>query len=89
MKSKVKSPVCVIISSTLSAVKPNWVRMKAGDLSSLTARCSENTTSSAVSGLPEAKLIPSRILKWMVLPSSDTSQLSATTPSRSETFATS
>ncbi len=54
----VSGPVCLIRSFTLSLVKPNWVRMKAGVLSSSTARCSENTTSSAVSGLPDANLSP-------------------------------
>ncbi len=54
----VNGPVCLILSLTLSLVKPNWVRMNAGVLSSSTARCSENTTSSAVSGLPDANLRP-------------------------------
>jgi hypothetical protein len=34
-------PVCLILSLTLSLVKPNCVRMKAGVLSKRTARCSE------------------------------------------------
>jgi hypothetical protein len=37
--------------------------MKAGVLSSRTARCSDQTTSSAVSGLPEANFSPGRISK--------------------------
>jgi hypothetical protein len=49
--------------STVSLLRPNWVRMKAGVLLSLTARASEKTTSSAVSGLPEWNLRFWRILK--------------------------
>ena len=61
-------------SLMLSLLKPNCVRMKAGDLSSSTARCSENTTSSAVIGLPEANFIPARNSKLKVLPSALTVQ---------------
>ena len=83
------SPVFLILSSTLSAEKPNWVRMNAGDLSSLTARCNENTASSAVIGFPEANSRPGRIAKVKVVPSSETSQLSAITPKMSVTSSTS
>ena len=59
--------------------------MKAGDLSRMTARWSENTTSSAVIGLPEANFLPWRILKVKVLPSGETVQDSATSPEIFET----
>ena len=59
----------------LSGVKPNWVMMKEGVFSIATARRSENSTSRAVTGLPDWNVSPSRILKVMVLPSSETSQL--------------
>ena len=83
------SPVFRIMSSTLSGVKPNWVRMNAGDLSSLTARRKENTGSSAVIGLPEANSRSGRIVNVKVLPSSETSQDSAMTPKMSLTSFTS
>ena len=57
------SPVWRIFSSTLSGVKPNWVMMKDGVLSSFTARCSDHTASSAVTGAPEWKVASSRSLK--------------------------
>ena len=65
----VRAPVALMRSLTLSLLKPNCVRMKAGDLSSSTARCSENTTSSAVMALPEANFSPGRNSKVKVRPS--------------------
>jgi len=71
------SSTTLIISSTFSGVKPNCVRMKLGVLLSFTARWSDHATSSARIGLPEANLRPCAMVKVMVLPSSETSQLSA------------
>src|SRR3546814_7822356 len=83
--TSVVSSTALILSRTLSAVKPNCVRMKAGDLSRMTARCSEKAASSAVIGLPEGKTTPSRILKVKVLPSSETVQDSAASRSEEHT----
>ena len=49
-------------------------------LSSRITRRSEYSASAAVTGLPEANLAFGFILKVKVLPSSDTDQLSASTP---------
>ena len=48
MKTKVPSSTALAFSVTLSPVSPNWVRMKAGLLSSLTTRSNDQATSSAV-----------------------------------------
>ena len=64
-------------SPTLSALKPNWVKMNEGVLFRVTARRRLNSASFAVTGLPEWNLTPLRILKVMVFPSSETVQLSA------------
>src|SRR3546814_8765106 len=69
------SSVARIFSSTLSASKPNCVMMKAGDLSRITARCSEKTASSAVIGLPDAKVMHGRIFKVKVRSEEHTSEL--------------
>ena len=66
-----------------SGVQPNWVKMNAGVLFSLITRPSENTTSAAVTGLPEWKVWPGRMCRMMVWPSSAMSQLSATPPDSS------
>ncbi|MNL49025.1 hypothetical protein D3C87_1719280 [compost metagenome] len=58
MKTKVVSSVALAFSVTLSPLRPNWVRMKAGLLSSLTARSNDQATSAAVTGLPEANFRP-------------------------------
>ena len=76
----VNGPVCLIRSFTLSLLNPNWVRMNAGVLSSRTARCSEKTTSSAVSALPDANFNPGFSSKLKVLPSGETVQDLATSP---------
>jgi len=47
-------------SPTFSRVKPNWLMIDAGALSSMTARCRENAASSTVTGLPEAKCASDR-----------------------------
>ena len=83
VSSTVRSSVALTISSTLSGVQPNWVKMKAGVLSSLITRVSENTTSAAVSGLPEWKVWSGRMCRMIVWPSSAMSQLSATPPDSS------
>ena len=57
----VMSSVALIVSATLSAVKPNWVRMKAGVLFRITARRSEYSASFAVTGLPEWNFTPGRM----------------------------
>ena len=74
-------PVALTLSFTLAFVRPNCVRMKAGVLSSSTARCSDQATSSAVMGLPLANLSPGFSSKLKVLPSSLTFQAFATSGS--------
>ena len=54
--STVMSSVARTIWSTFSGVQPNWLKMKPGVLFSLITRVSENTTSAAVTGLPEWKV---------------------------------
>ena len=54
--STVMSSVARTIWSTFSGVQPNWLKMKLGVLFSLITRVSENTTSAAVTGLPEWKV---------------------------------
>ena len=76
------SPSTTTRSSTLSGVQPNWVTMNEGVFLSLTTRRNENTTSSAVTGFPEWNVIPGRMVNVTTLPSSPTSQLSATPPTR-------
>jgi hypothetical protein len=76
----VNSPVCLMRSLTLSLVKPNCVRMKAGVLSSSTARCSDQATSSAVTGLPLANFRPGLSSKLKVRPSALTVQPLARSP---------
>ena len=61
--TSVPSSVALIFSATFSGVKPNWVRMKAGVLFRITARCSDQAASSARTGLPEWNLTSGRILK--------------------------
>src|SRR3546814_19012625 len=51
--TSVLASVALIVSSTLSLVNPNWVRMKDGVFCSTTTRRSEKAASSAVNGLPE------------------------------------
>ena len=77
---RVAGSTALTMASTLSLVQPSWVIRKAGDLSSLTTRASEKAASSAVTGLPDVKVRPGRILNTMVLPSGLTVQLSATPP---------
>ncbi len=66
----VMSSTALTRPSTLSGVQPNWVKMNDGVLLSLITRRSEKATSSALTGLPEWKVWPGRILSVMVLPSS-------------------
>ncbi len=68
--TRVRSSVALMVSLALSLVNPNWVRMKDGVFSSSTARRSENAASSAVNGLPEWNLTPSRMVRVKVRPSS-------------------
>ena len=77
---RLSGPVATIIVSTLSFVAPNWLRMKAGALLSLIVRTSENTASSAVTGLPEANLRPALSTKVIDSPSGAIVQLSANSP---------
>ena len=74
------SPSITTSSSTFSGVQPNCVTMNDGVFFSLTTRRSENTTSSAVTGLPEWNVSPGRMVNVMTLPPSPISQLSATPP---------
>ena len=62
--------------------------MNEGVWCSLITRCSDQAASSAVSGLPLWKTMPSRTLNVKVLPSSAICQLSATWPRRSATSST-
>ena len=67
----------MIRSATLSLVKPNWVMMKPGALLRITARDRVNTTSSAVTGLPDANFRPGAMWNVVVKPSGEVSQRSA------------
>ena len=73
-------PVTFTRSFTLSLVQPNCVNRKAGVLSSRITRCSETTTSSAVTGAPSWNAMPARSLKVNTLPSGLMVQLSAAPP---------
>ena len=56
--TSVWSSIALMRAVALSLLKPNWVRMKPGALSMITARCSDHSTSCAVMRLPEANLRP-------------------------------
>lgn len=67
----------VKLVAALSAVKPWVFRNEACARFSVISRFSDQTTSSAVTGFPEAKVAPSRRWKVIVDPSAAMSQLSA------------
>ncbi|MOA18206.1 hypothetical protein D3C78_1385080 [compost metagenome] len=68
-------------ASMLSGCQPRTLRINAGDLFIFTARLKEKITSSAVSGLPEAKVACGRSLMVRVLATASPCQLSASTGS--------
>ena len=67
----------VKLAAAFSALKPWVFRNEACARFSVISRFSDQTTSSAVTGLPEAKVAPSRRWKVMLLLSGAISQLSA------------
>ena len=69
--------------NAVSLVRPMAASTTAEPLPSSAVRCSDQATSSAVTGLPEWNFCPARILKVKVLPSSLTDQDSAASPSNS------
>ena len=69
-----------MLVAALSFESPSGWRMNEMRVSISSGRCNENSASSAVTGLPDENLASRFILKVKVLPSADTSQLLANTP---------
>jgi hypothetical protein len=78
------APTALMRSLAFALVNPSCVRMKAGVLSRIRARCSDQAMSSAVSGLPDAKRRPGRSSNVNVRPSALTVHALARSPASLE-----